>query len=259
MKTLDDMLGDGLGLLVHSEMVFATRSYTVTSDGWAVLTGMGGGAGGCISFAPGNSAPWGVKAVGVRAGDVIAFQIGAGGIGETRGGQPARAGSSTIISINGTAVLTCQGGDGGMSSLAAYSPVNAQVLGADVWTKGKQPKDTFFCGGAAVDAGWGTYNAGGSKGDSCVEPSGVLAAPKGWHFWPFGITFVGDQQGDVGIGGASTTVQAGLFAGGYGSSATNVASTRPGRGASAGRAAGGDAKDGGAGLGYLRLYKRMGG
>lgn len=256
MKTLNDMLGDGHGLLVRSEMVHSTQSYTVTSDGWAVLTGMGGGAGGVVSFAPGNSAPWGVKAVGVRAGDVITFQIGAGGIAAPSG-QPARAGSSTIISINGAAVLTCQGGDGGTSSVSALSPLNAQVLGADAWAKGAQPKDPYFLCGAAVDAGWGTYSLTPNAGDYCVDISGIRGAPRGYYFWPFEITFQSNQQGDVGAG-SSNGVAAGMFGGGVGfSGALNLVGA--GRGGSSGRGSYGYPADGGAGLGYLRLYKRIGG
>ncbi|MFC4923849.1 hypothetical protein [Delftia deserti] len=264
MLNLDELLGSNPMLLVQSEMVLTTKSFNIAADGYAVLSGMGGGAGGCKNYAPGNSAPWGVKAIAVRAGDVIAFEIGAGGLAELGATSAAKAGSNTVISINGAAVLTCQGGDAGPATATAVSPLNAKVIGADIWKLGVQPKSrldgTTPVSGAAVDVGSGTYNKDYKSGDDCVDFEGSsrtgAGVPWGYFFWPFSVQFRGYESGSPG-GGGSRARKAGMFGGGGGSVSGQENAHDPGRGGSAGRAAAGDVKNGGAGMGYLRLYQRV--
>lgn len=264
MLNLDELLGGNPMLLVQSEMVLTTKSFNIAADGYAVLSGMGGGAGGCINYAPGNSAPWGVKAIAVRAGDVIAFEIGAGGLAEKGATSVARAGSSTIISINGTAVLTCQGGDAGPATAYAVSPLTAKVIGSDIWKLGAQPKSrldgTTPVSGAAVDVGSGTYNQDYKSGDDCVDFEGSsrtgAGVPWGYFFWPFAVQFWGYESGSPGSG-SSRARRAGIFGGGAGSVSSQEVGYDPGRGGSAGRAQIGSVKNGGDGMGYLRLYQRV--
>ncbi|KEH11382.1 hypothetical protein GY15_29125 [Delftia sp. 670] len=181
MRNLDELLGDsGMRLMVRAEMVTATAGYTVVDDGWAILTGMGGGAGGSRSAAPGNSAPWGVKMVAVRAGDVIDFVIGAGGGVASADGSPAPAGGTTLVRQNGATLMTCQGGDAGPASPTARSPVAATVAGADFWLRGRQPMGGGVApmAGAAVDLGGKTYNLNTSTGTTPWRwPVAWMASP----------------------------------------------------------------------------------
>ncbi len=259
MRNLDELLGDsGMRLMVRAEMVTATASYTVVDDGWAILTGMGGGAGGSRSAAPGNSAPWGVKMVAVRAGDVIDFVIGAGGGVAVADGSPAPAGGTTLVRQNGATLMTCQGGDAGPASPTARSPVAATVTGADFWLRGRQPMGGGVApmAGAAVDLGGKTYNLNTSTGDHAVAlAGGVDGQPRGAYVWPWDITLFGGAAGDPGVGAPNNSALSGMFAGGSGSTDTSTKSA-PGRGASAGRGDTG-ARNGGDGLGYIRLFKRL--
>ena len=257
---LSELLGGSIGALYRSELVTSSRSITVSKAGWAVVSGMGGGAGGTKSstYPPGNSAPWGVKAFRVAPGDVVAFTIGAGGAGNASGA--ALAGGATTITLNGVTIMTCQPGDAGVTS--AKAPVNAQVIGADVWVPGRQPQAAvgMATGGAAVDCGSGTSNIGG--GDSAVQlnSTATVGCPWGTHFWPFDVTFTSSTTGSGNPGwGAAHGNPAGMFAGGNGASDPSV--THPGgRGASAGISSNGAtaAKAGGDGLGHIRLYANLG-
>ncbi len=252
---LSKMMGGNL-LLVRSEMIFTTQTITVTDDGWAVVAGMGGGAGGGKNLIAGNSAPWGVKIFAVSAGQSIGFTIGAGGapVGfDTR----ANAGGDTFISYAGATIMTCRGGDAGPASTTAKAPVVATVTGADLWRAGRQPGYSQPSGGAAVDVGNFTYNATGSYGDHCVDVTGSgLGVPMGYYFWPFDITFTSSAFGMPGVGSSPASgMPSGLFAGGSGWSDSSPQSM-PGRGASAGISWGNTPRYGGAGLAHVRLFKR---
>lgn len=248
-----DLIDTGL-LPLMSRMILFSEIIDVPQDGWAVITGMGGGAGGTYSYTPGNSAPWGVKWLEVAAGDKLEFAIGAGGI--TTGNVqnvPANAGGTTFIRHNGTVVLTCQGGDAGPASATAKSPVAAKVIGADYWMAGRQPRTTT--GGAAVDLGAGTQGTGGA-GDHSLDGGMVgSGVPVGYYFWPFDVRISETSAGRPGVGSERGNSFSQLFGGGgYGYDAQQGG--YPGRGASAGKSTL-IPRDGGAGLGYLRLYKRI--
>ena len=255
---------DGRMLLTVARMIYTTETITVTSDGWAVVTGMGGGAGGCKSYFPGNSAPWGVKAFAVSEGDVVAFSIGAGGAAVTVTNTPAAAGGSSVITLNGQTMMTCQGGDAGPGTTLEKSPVVAKVVGADYWARGRQPQcATGAVGpfpGAAVDLGAGTYNASTNTGDHAVDVTGGLGGVgvlRGYHFWPFDIMIVGTSANDPGVGAIGANAISTFFGGGSGFNDASVPGM-PGRGGSAGRAASSvNPRPGGAGLGFLRLYKTV--
>ncbi len=265
---VSDLLGQNM-LEYVSRLIFNSESFTVPHDGWAIVTGMGGGAGGCKSYSPGNSAPWGVRAQAVYAGDQLAIAIGAGGAAVLAAASPALAGGSTVISLNGSVLMTCQGGDAGPASTTTASPVLATVVGGDYWRKGTAPKSNMnglLAGGAAVDLGFGTEMGGGSAGDSSVNRSiGAGGAPKGFHFWPFNLTLTGNASGDIGMGSDPYEAKQAVFFGGgngYTASGGQLVIYPAGRGGSSGRVeqVGGQApRQGGDGLGYLRLYKRIGG
>jgi hypothetical protein len=260
MARLSEFEGGRL-LPVRSQLVLSSTSITVVDEGWAIVAGMGGGAGGNRSYGPGNSAPWGVKAFSVAAGDVIGFVIGAGGQARTTENLPSAPGGNTLITVNGNVLMTCQGGDAGPNTAQGVSPVTAAIMGADYWTKGRQPQGNLSYGnlaGAAVDVGNGT-SGNGSTGDHAVDLYGTLVGvPIGSYFWPFDISFHGGQPGAPGVGSSvGSSPPAGLFGGGSGHSDGST-HTLPGRGASAGRTGYNIMpRNGGAGLAHLRLFKRV--
>jgi hypothetical protein len=257
MARLSEFEGGRL-LPVRSQLVLSSTSITVVDEGWAIVAGMGGGAGGSKSFAAGNSAPWGVKTFAVSAGSVINFVIGAGGQAATILNTPSTAGGTTLISLDGSLLMTCPGGEAGQNSTVGKTAVTATVTGADYWTPGRQPLN--YLGGAAVDVGNGTYSAsGGAWGDNAVDTTGGLSGvPAGSYFWPFDISFHGTHPGAPGVGTtAASGIPAGIFAGGSGHSDASI-QTPPGRGASAGRTGSSmTPHNGGAGLAHLRLFKRV--
>ena len=256
MAKLSEFEGGRL-LPVRSQLVLSSTTITVIDDGWAIVAGMGGGAGGSKSFAAGNSAAWGVKAFPVTAGSLIGFVIGAGGLAATAMNTPSSAGGTTLITLNGSALMTCPGGEAGQPSTAGKTPVTSTVTGADYWTPGRQPQT--FLAGAAVDVGNGTNSTSGAWGDHSVDLQGLLAGvPAGAYFWPFDINFHGSQPGSPGVGtGPGSGIAAGIFAGGSGHSDAS-SQTPPGRGASAGRTGSNNPPhNGGAGLAHLRLFKRV--
>ncbi|WP_428142978.1 hypothetical protein [Delftia acidovorans] len=263
---VSDLLGQNM-LEYVSRMILTSETITVSHDGWAIVTGMGGGAGGCKSYSPGNSAPWGVRAQAVYAGDQLAIAIGAGGPAVSAMNTPAIAGGNTIISLNGNVLMTCQGGDAGPANTTTPNPVAAIVLGADYWRRGAAPGGTmngYIAGGAAVDVGFGTDPGNSGNGDSSVNRiAGGYGAPKGFHFWPFNLTLTGGSSGEIGAG-SDSSARAVFFGGGNGFSVSGSPSVinPPGRGGSGGRVepvTAQSVKPGGDGLGYLRLYKRIGG
>lgn len=265
---VSDLLGQNM-LEYASRMILTSETITVPHDGWAIVTGMGGGAGGCKSYSPGNSAPWGVRAQAVYAGDQLAIAIGAGGAAVLAAASPALAGGSTVISLNGSVLMTCQGGDAGPASTTTTSPVLASVVGSDYWRKGAEPKSRMnglLAGGAAVDLGFGTDAGSSGTGDHSVNRYiGGGGAPKGFHFWPFNLTMTGNASGDIGMGSDHFEAKQAVFFGGgngYSVSGGQYPMYPAGRGGSSGRVEqvpGQDPRPGGNGLGYLRLYKRIGG
>jgi hypothetical protein len=252
---LSKLMGGNL-LLTRSEMIFSTQTITVPDDGWAVIAGMGGGAGGGKNLMAGNSAPWGVKTFAVSAGQTIAFTIAAGGAPVDRDTR-TNAGGDTIISYAGVTIMTCKGGDAGPASATAKAPVVATVIGADFWRAGRQPASDRPGGGAAVDVGNFTYSTSPATGDHAVDLNGGgWGVPVGYYFWPFDVTFPGISPGMPGVGSANGQgLYSGLFAGGGGWSDTSIPSL-PGRGASAGISAVNAPRYGGSGLAHVRLFKR---
>lgn len=264
---LSDLVSTGGLLLMQSRLILTSATITVPSDGLAVVAGMGGGAGGCRGRAPGNSAPWGVKAFAVAAGDTIGFAIGGGGA--PVGLASANPGGATVIYRNGVAVMTCQGGDAGPGSSTERAPVLAQVVGADYWTPGRQPQQSEAGGaafnGAAVDMGGGTYSPRSGVGDCAVDLThgqmgvGVI---RGFLFWPFDIQVTATDWGSPGVGATGEIVppsgNSSFFGGGNGGYG-NTYMCAAGRGGSAGAVvtSGSNALYGGAGLGHLRLFKKV--
>jgi hypothetical protein len=263
---LSDLVGTGGMAMVQSRLIYSSTTINVQNDGIAIIAGIGGGAGGVKSYAPGNSAPWGVKALAVAAGDQLGIAIGMGGAPVTFNAA-ALPGGATVIYHKGAAVMTCQGGDGGTASEGGAAVTNAQVVGADFWMAGRQPQlieGGRIYAGAAVDLGNGTFSPSTDRGDCGVEvsagPAGI-GLPKGSYFWPFDVLITA-VDGSPGVGATAAPTpsagNAGLFGGG-GTSFNASWVNAPGRGASAGRdtQSGRTPHYGGAGLVHLRLFKRI--
>lgn len=256
--TLGDLAGYGVGgrLQTLAALIPASRSITVTADGWAVISAMGGGAGGAKNWTPGNSAGWGIKGIQVKAGDVIGFAIAAGGAPTQSSNVAAATGGDTVITLNGVTIAVAPGGEAGPANNTSKSPVTAVPTGMDFWMPGRQPQAAlnYFMGGAAVDLGGGTTSTSGANGDAAVAPTPavLVGMPVGSLFAPFAIWLNSAAAGSAGVG-ATGGVASSLFGGGEGTSNTTGTAAGPGRGGSAG-ATSNTSVAGGAGLGYIRLY-----
>jgi len=256
--TLGDLAGYGVGgrLQTLAALIPASRSIAVTADGWAVISAMGGGAGGTKNWTPGNSAGWGIKGIQVKAGDVIGFAIAAGGAPTQSAGVAAAKGGDTVITLNGTTIAVAPGGEAGPANNTTKSPVTAVPTGMDFWMPGRQPQLplNYFMGGAAVDLGGGTIATPSISGDSAVAPTPnvLVGMPVGSLFAPFDVWLSSAAPGSPGVG-ATAGISSSLFGGGVGTSDTTGTAPSPGRGGSAG-ATSNTSVAGGAGLGYIRLY-----
>lgn len=149
--------------------IFASKSITFTQAGVVVINAVGAGGSGGVgnntsasAATGGNSAPWGRKKIAVSSGDVLLLTLGAGGPGVTTAITNGNAGGTTTISLNGTPIMTLQGGEGGVfvsgAGLATAQTPVATVTGADFWVPGLQAgtaiwnaTSTTCSGGAAVD------------------------------------------------------------------------------------------------------------
>ena len=219
-------------------------------------TGSGGsGNGAANQRATGaNSAPWGVKVIQVAAGDVLSVEIGAGGAPQT-GVANGAVGSSTVVRLNGVAVMTCQPGEPGVANGAATAPT-ATVVGADWVVPGRKAGEATgsaaSSGGAAVDVfrtglGDSLSIAGGSQ----VRPGASVGAPSSdrnplpLFSEDLGVLILGSAvSGHAGVGGIMSTAQSdadgGIFAGGaagYVSSGVVNQAGRGGRGGGGGGSA----------------------
>ena len=241
---------------VGAQAFWSTSTFTAAKAGIALVTIMGGGASGTKTALPGNSAPWGVKAIRMNAGDVLTFNIAAA-IGGSSGA--AIVGNTSTVQLNGVNVMVASGGEAN-SSTTSFTAVAATVTGADFVMKGRQPAGAKSqCGGAAVDLGYGTCHPGGLVGDSSIAHmhNQTLGAPLGAYIPAFDLTIPANVQGYAQPGeGSSSEPRLSILFGG-GNSTINSTTTYPaGRGGSGGTAwsSGVAAAAGGAGYGYLRFF-----
>lgn len=235
--------GGGLGGWVMPILVSKVLpAFTVPGKVRIVIHGAAGsGAAATLGGTGGNSPPWGVKVQSVVPGDVLAFTLGTSTKAATLGSNGVQGGSS-IVTLNGTTILTAQGGEGGVFANAAgtfNSPVpTATVVGADWMVPGiragqmiSNGTNPTAGGGAALDVlqtglgrspnvtGASTQGVGGSVGNN------TGANPKGWiAISNFGFAFgAGTNYGDPGKGAGNSPPQpAGDFAGGAGSLGVGV-------------------------------------
>lgn len=137
-------------------------THTFTQNGTMTVSGFGGGGGGAqttnsstTQATGGNSPPWGRKTFRVKVGDVLSVTVGAGGLGAATVSTNGAAGGDTVISLNGTPIMTCQGAAGGVfssSGTATPAAATATVIDADLAVPGLQA-------GTATGAGTGSGGA----------------------------------------------------------------------------------------------------
>lgn len=243
-----DFFGGGVGSSISrgwAMQVFAAKSITFPKSGFVrVAVQSAGGSGAATAGATstcatgGNSGPWGVKVFRVAANDVLALSIGAGGARPATGGSNGLQGGTTTATLNGTTIITAQGGEGGTyrSSVGtADAPVPAAtVTGCDFWVPGLRAGSATVAsggqsvsGGAASDilqSGLGrspnaTNNSvgmvGGSVGNDVGSPVTPYLALADW-----GLVSASGSKGP-GQGGILGSIQPGFFGGG---GSTNTAS-----------------------------------
>lgn len=206
--------------------VFASKSVTFSKAGWVRLAVQSaGGSGAATSGATGvcgtggNSGPWGVKLIRVAAGDVLAITIGAGGARPATSGSNGLQGGTTTVTLNGTTIITAQGGEGGVY-LGALGTANAPVpaatiTGCDFWVPG------IRAGSATVASGAQCYGGGAA---SDVFQNGTGRSPNA----PSGAT--ASNGGTVGVdGGGAVTPYISMLEWGF---ATGIAGAQysPGQG-----------------------------
>ena len=260
-KTYAELLAQGGGGAAAggwSRAIFSSATIVFAENGFVQMSivgagGSGGaGASGTYSASGGNSAPWGRKRIAVVAGDSLVINLAAGGV-QPANSSPGVAGGVSTVALNGSTLMTIQGGEGGViaaGTALAQSPVpSATVTGADFWVGGVRAGDAkstagvCFSGGAAVDIlqsglgrspdalGSSVTGVGGSVGNNIggVPFSWVAVAD-----WGLVITDGGTAtatNGAVGRGGAGAGIAAGAFAGGGGGA---TAQSRGGVGAGGG-------------------------
>lgn len=227
--------GGGIGGWVMPILVSKSLpAFTVAGKLRIAIHGAGGsGAASTLGGTGGNSAPWGVKVVNIAVGDVVAITLGASTKTATLPSNGVQGGSS-VVTLNGSTILTAQGGEGGQFANAAgtFNGQNptAIVVGADWYVPGIRAGQVItnganftLSGGSAVDVlqtglgrspnvtGGNAVGAGGSVGNN------TSANPKGWiAIANFGFAFgAGTNYGDPGKGAGNSPPQpAGDFAGG---------------------------------------------
>lgn len=257
-----------------------------TKAGQLEIMGMGAGGSAAVQAASGNqgatggnSAPWGIKVIPITPGDVISVAIGTSTKPIADNSDGVQGGATTIFK-NGSAILTCQGGEGGKNATTTgvinANPTTATVIGAD-WSVSGIPagslnvagaNQTFRTGGAAVDilqTGLGRSPSALSNGavsDGGCVGNDTASPPKPWIlFLKFGLSLTsGMNAGDPGRGAkqASSSLLAGDFAGGA-ASASGVTTIVPA--SNGGLGAGGGAGQtiaasgfGGNGYAYLSFF-----
>lgn len=206
-----------------------SKTITFTKAGYVrIALQSSGGSGACgnsvsgTSSTGGNSGPWGVKVLRVAAGDVMVITLAAGGIAPASSGVNGVQGGTSTVTLNGTTIITAQGGEGGVWSNVlgtVNSPVpSATITGCDFYVPGLRAGSApvvsgnfYYGGGSASDllqCGLGrspsptaanTPTAGGGVGtDTGATPLPCLV------FEDFGlVTGAGSQMpGQGGVGGS---------------------------------------------------------
>lgn len=260
MSKLSQFLGGQQALGGWSRVIFTSRTILFTEPGTVILTLVGAGGSGVTqnnAGTGGNSAPWGRKKIVVAGGDSLDVNIGAGGIKPPLNTNGNAGGVSTVL-LNGSTILTAQGGEGGVyavgTALATAPLPTATVTGADFWVQGIQAgsaqaplSGAAASGGAAVDVlATGTGRSPNVSGANVFGVGGSIGTNAGGIPMPwivladFGLVVTDGSTanattGVVGRGGVANTIAAGMFAG---------AGSHSGEVSPAGRGAGGCAGSG---------------
>ena len=236
--------GGGAAVGGWTQPIFGSKTITFTQAGSLVIAMVGAGGGGAANAntsgaaTGGNSGPWGRKKITVSATDVLVVNIGAGGAKAASANTSGSAGSASTVTLNGTTILTVQGGEGGgfaLTTATASAPVpTATVTGADFWVPGLQAgtaqvsSGQASSGGAAPDllqTGLGrspavTSSGGVGLGGSVGTNAGGVPLP--WVAlaeWGFVITdssTASTSLGAPGRGATPSVCMAGPFGGGGG-------------------------------------------
>lgn len=255
MNLLSQYTGVGLTVSRGWKMIIpVSKTINFTKAGYCRLTMVGaGGSGAALSRVNGtggtggNSAPWGVKVFQVSAGSSLAITLGAGGA------QPAASsnglpGSTSTAVLNGTTILSAQGGEGGVyrsgAGLVDAPAPSAAIIGADFYVPGVRAGSVTVAagdyrtgGGAAVDILQTGRGRSPNVTTASTAPGGSVGSDDGslpsqyLLFEDIGMTSVG-----VGYGAAAASRVATAFGGGAGNN-TSVTYTNAGLGAGG---AGGD-------------------
>lgn len=254
-------------------------SHTFTVDGTITVTAFGGAGSGATTTnttsgraTGGNSPPWGRKTINVIAGDVLTITVAAGGASQGSVSSNGLPGGNTVISLNGTPIMTCQGAEGGVyaasGSGATPAAASAVVTGADYWVPGVRSGSTSDAagatsGGAALDI----LNTGLGRSPNVTGPAGnggSVATDAGGPTLPYMVYFefgvaAGDgmatlSPGRGGVDGTGTR-DGGPFAGGCGSSTSNVAGNG-GMGGGGGARTGANSGAGGRGYAFVVFTPR---
>ena len=124
------------GLPVGVFDIQGSTSYTAPCDGWLDILAFGAGGSGGVAF---NSVAGATRALGgcaggtcfkrvkVRAGTVLTFTLGAGGVGvarSTTGATPGNPGGTTTITSSAGLTLTIPGGAGGLATQGAVTALS---------------------------------------------------------------------------------------------------------------------------------------
>lgn len=236
--------------------IFSSKSITFAQAGTVVLTVVGTGGGGAANGSNpatgGNSAPWGRKKIKILAGDVLVIAIGAGGLKAAAIPGNGSQGSATTVTLNGSTIMTVQGGEGGVyvtSGTASAPTPAATVTGADYWVPGVRAGSATGAngrsGGAAVDVlsnGTGrSADASNAEtlGGSVGRNSGGIPIP--WiALADFGFVITDGASASATVGAPGRGGEGALLAG----------ALSGGRGAATGAVNNGGGFGGGGGSGY---------
>lgn len=166
MSSISQFFGGGTVVGGWAMPILGSKSITFTQAGTVVISIMSAGGAGAAgntttgAATGGNSAPWGRKKIKVAIGDVLTFTMAASAVSPATDATNGSNGGTTTVTLNGTTILTCQGGEGGVygsPSATSATPV-ATITGADFWVPGVRAGNATFSasvattsGGAAVD------------------------------------------------------------------------------------------------------------
>lgn len=184
--------------LLASNSVAATGagSYTVPATGWLHVWAWGaGGSGGVEAGSAGSGGGTGAACYArrkVQKGQVIPYNVGAGGVGVS-GTSDGNAGGDTTVTLPGF-ILRAGGGRGGLRGSNAAGGVGGVAYTGDVVRPGA----------SAAQAGTSTYTPGATPvgWDDLLTfiPNGVSSAAS-----PFGASAAGTQPGAASGAGSTGT------------------------------------------------------